>query len=844
MNLHPSDTGDDNTVRGYAQRVDGLSTGIAWEASDAALGKVFGSGKNYTVQLFVRPDGGMNEGAVICSIPGEGLLTIGGATTDGYELKISQTPPSDGDVQGNTGPLVATGLSLPQDIYSLITVSKNGNALSVRVNDGETKTIKAAALAKLAAFSVGGARGFATQIFKGNFTEVRVWNHELSQKEQAACADRILNGREQGLLLYWPMDEGQDRCVFDASYANDLPNGRHATVGANIQSSAIIPTDKQLARYAVTNANGEFIIRGIPFVGSGSTYTLVPTKGIHEFNPLSRNGFIGNGNLTLNSYDFTDVSSFPVRGKITYLNTNIPVDSVQFMIDGTLLQSKEGVRSDANGEYEIQVPIGEHLIECYLNGHRFTSFPMDGSKHNFKRAETVNFVDSTLVNVTGRINGGYSDQDAPLGFNCSQNRLGKATIKLSLGKESQCSFNYIVDEHGDGHFGTANIPVESATDSIKSVSYRAGGSHDETHFVYITTDEKTGEFSAMLPPLKYKVESIKFNGGTDYDDLPIFKQNLPIIDATNAVKENMRSDSLVVGDVHRLYTYSAKMIRQYRATPELTVKQKDTKNGAFGDMKVEVNTLQNERDSLQVINYTETGYSYLFGYPVFVQNKTYSFDINVAEIYRNLDTKATFREIPRDAIVSINNDASVLSSVTAEKTHVDGKEEEAGMAVESFFIHIIPDSAGHVDYSFIGGWPNMGNGHLRNMSVSVTVDRRTTTWKAPGSNTDALDLILLGSLPTGSNFMTQGPDKVDYILRRPPGSTSVASFKNTSITALNKSAVKMESFSSDVGAYISLTPTFELGVGGGLGAIVITNSKWKIVTETTITDRDGSSDET
>ena len=843
MNLHPSDTGDDNTVRGYAQRVDGLSTGIAWEASDAALGKVFGSGKNYTVQLFVRPDGGMNEGAVICSIPGEGLLTIGGATTDGYELKISQTPPSDGDVQGNTGPLVATGLSLPQDIYSLITVSKNGNALSVRVNDGETKTIEAAALAKLAAFSVGGARGFATQIFKGNFTEVRVWNHELSQKEQAACADRILNGREQGLLLYWPMDEGQDRCVFDASYANDLPNGRHATVGANIQSSAIIPTDKQLARYAVTNANGEFIIRGIPFVGSGSTYTLVPTKGIHEFNPLSRNGFIGNGNLTLNSYDFTDVSSFPVRGKITYLNTNIPVDSVQFMIDGTLLQSKEGVHSDANGEYEIQVPIGEHLMECYLNGHRFTSFPMDGSKHNFKRAETVNFVDSTLVNVTGRINGGYSDQDAPLGFNCSQNRLGKATIKLSLGKESQCSFNYIVDEHGDGHFGTANIPVESATDSIKSVSYRAGGSHDETHFVYITTDEKTGEFSAMLPPLKYKVESIKFNGGTDYDDLPVFKQNLPVIDATNAVKENMRSDSLVVGDVHRLYTYSAKMIRQYRATPELTVKQKDTKNGAFGDMKVEVNTLQNERDSLQVINYTETGYSYLFGYPVFVQNKTYSFDINVAEIYRNLDTKATFREIPRDAIVSINNDASVLSSVTAEKAHVDGKEEEAGMAVESFFIHIIPDSAGHVDYSFIGGWPNMGNGHLRNMSVSVTVDRRTTTWKAPGSNTDALDLILLGSLPTGSNFMTQGPDKVDYILRRPPGSTSVASFENTTITAHNKSIVKVESNSSNVGAYISLTPTFEIGTGAGLGAILITNSKWKLVTETTVTDLDGTSDE-
>jgi hypothetical protein len=144
--------------------------------------------------MFVRPDGGMNEGAVICTVPGEGLLTVGGKTTGGYELKIKQE---------NTGIQKATGLSLPQDIYSLITISKNGNKLSVRVNDGETKSLKAASLTKLASFSVGGTRGIAAaQGFKGNFTEVRVWNHELSQKEQTAYADRILNGREQGLLLY------------------------------------------------------------------------------------------------------------------------------------------------------------------------------------------------------------------------------------------------------------------------------------------------------------------------------------------------------------------------------------------------------------------------------------------------------------------------------------------------------------------------------------------------------------------------------------------------------------------------------------------------------------------
>ena len=48
-------------------------------------------------------------------------------------------------------------------------------------------------------------------------------------------------------------------------------------------------------------------LRGIPFVGSGSTYTITPTKNIHEFSPSSRNGFISGGSLTLNNYDFTDL---------------------------------------------------------------------------------------------------------------------------------------------------------------------------------------------------------------------------------------------------------------------------------------------------------------------------------------------------------------------------------------------------------------------------------------------------------------------------------------------------------------------------------------------------------
>lgn len=1077
LSLRPSDTGDDNTVKGFSQYVSGASTGITWQADSTELAKVFGEHKDFTVQMFVRPDQGLADGAVVGDIPGLGRILLGSQTDNAYELafiKMAPRPAVDlstltgdyvaqaGDVLTGTlsryvkvsiadgatvmlrdvtinrpknfydyeyqwagiscegdatillsgtnhvkgfsskypgirvlsgktvtikgegslqaesngsgagigggynmdcgniviegGTIIAnggesvsaigvggygtcgditigsgvtkvtannkmgasypnigggnhgtcgvisiggvvyfdgqdfqnggekslvnfpyvyqgdgsgsvalpmttsyeigrepTGLKVPAGVYSLLSISKAGNELIVQVNRDSSVTLQAQYLNSFPYFSVGGGTAITPdEAFRGNLAEVRVWNHALSNTEKNSYVDRVLNGREQGLMLYWPMDEGLDRHVFDASYSNDMPNARHATVGNNIAASGIVPAEDKLSRYAITNANGEYIIRGIPFVGSGSTYTVTPSRGIHEFSPLSRNGFIGNGNLTLNSYDFTDISSFPVSGKVTYLNTNIPVDSVQFMIDGVLLQSKEGVRSDANGDFEISVPIGEHLIECYKNGHRFTSFPLDGTTYDFKRAETVNFVDSTLVNVTGRINGGFTDRNEPLGFGRSVNRVGQATIKLSLGKESQCSFNYVVDDHGDGKYGTKTIPVESATDDIQSTAYRAALKNDntDTHYIYITTDAKTGEFSAMLPPLKYKVESIKFVGGTDYDDEPVFAQNLPMLDASNAIPEKMKKDSLEMDGIYHYYTYSAKMIRQLRAAPSITVGQDGQKNGAFGEKVIAVTNLDNSVDSVQVVRYSADGYDYVYGYPLFQQGKAYDFGIDIFERYVNLDTRKEFKEIPLDAVFTIMNDASATTTVYGEKATINGEQVEVGEAYKTLSIQITPDEKGHIAYQWEGGFPNLAAGHLRNVSIGVRVDGRTTMWQAPKSKTEALDLIMLGGVGSGTNFVTSGPAAVDMIIRRPPGSTSVASLTSKEVTAYNHTTI-YNNWSKKIGggAYFSETPTFEFSTGNVLGIAMLTNSKWKFVSQQTEvfngtwTDKDAAVDD-
>ena len=688
--------------------------------------------------------------------------------------------------------------------------------------DGKTKLSNA--------FSVGGATGIRDdEGFRGNLCEVRVWDHFLTEKEHKNNDDRILSGNETGLKIYWPMSEGIDRLVVDASYTNDVPNGHHATVGNNVKSSRIVPSDNQLSRYAMTNGSGEYTLRGIPFVGSGSTYTLTPTKSIHVFSPTSRNGFISGGSLTLNNYDFTDQSSFTVRGKVTYKDTNIPADSVMFKIDGDIAQkSNKHVMTDANGEYELSVPIGSHTIEAYKEGHTFSLFPNDGTIYAFYQDEIINFFDYTLVNVTGRINGGFTDKDEPLGFRRSTNRLGKATLKLSLGKESQCSFNYVVDQHGNGEFGTKPIAVESATPNIQSTTYRAGGSHDDTYYIYIKTDSLTGEFSAMLPPLRYHVNSITFNGGSDYDNESVFKDNLPIIDATNAITEKMLCDSLAVDNENKAYYfYSAKLIRQYRTIPTISVTQDDLENGAFGVRSVTVrDDITSENVEVPVLKMTDNGYEYLYGHPFFVQGDPYKFTIHVSEQYKNLDTETIYKEVPQDAVISIYNEASSSAAEIVAMDFQEGEQQlHPGDVYDVDNVQVISDEEGHARYGFIPNYPSLADGYLRNLTISVNVDGRTTLWHAPDSRTDALDFVVTGGITTGTNFVTGAPSQIDQVLRRPPGSTAYAQWGNDSVYVKTKTTTKTSTFSFGGGLSATIMPSISITAGEG----VYQKTKWRFI---------------
>ena len=310
-------------------------------------------------------------------------------------------------------------------------------------------------------------------------------------------------GMPVGGLLYWPFDEGINlvHYVFDVANQDGIYQLNHPEVGVNAVPSPLVPDHLRL--YGMTDSEGDYIIRGIPFQQGGTNYKVVPQLGVHEFSPNSSSMFISPTSLTANNVNFEDVSAFPMEGYIYYAGTNIPAEGIMFYVDGDL-QSKDGqaVKTDADGFYNLSVPIGKHYVEAKLDGHRLAyggRFPHQGT-FNFDREVIHDFADSTLVNFVGRVGGGERNDTLAVGFGASKNNIGIATITLKLNNES-FSFNCEDDLISPR---TKIRPFESDTTSIASRSWAGAGNLSQ--FIYIHTDSLTGEFSAKLPPLKYVVK--------------------------------------------------------------------------------------------------------------------------------------------------------------------------------------------------------------------------------------------------------------------------------------------------------------------------------------------------
>lgn len=834
----------------YSLRVKDRMGGLQWSMTAKETGEFFKKGLNeqgkggidrpFTMQMWVNPDKGITHNATL--IHANCVLHFY-LRPSGSEYEIMLGAP---DGKGSNDIWLSTGLKIKPEVFSHISLSTNGNQKwSVRVADGET--IRTYSTSRPSAMEWNkdleglffGRLGHAESVwgFRGYIDEIRVWDKELSDKEILNTYNRILSGTEPNLKLYWPLDENipNQPTAYDYSKSSDVPNGNHGKIkgahGTSQEISSVVPTADQLSVYGLTDENGGYLITGVPFMSGGTSYSITPSKGSHQFNPQRLTRFVNSESLNHSAVDFEDISSFKVTGKVMYENTTYPVDSCYFYVDGTIC-SKDGkpVMSGSDGSYEISVPIGNHHIEVRRDGHVFCDngrFPTDpngvGTYKTFTEpVSNLTFYDCTLVPIAGRVVGGKIEHEKPLGFGLSKNNIGTAEITLGVN-------TYLLNavrQQGSGASVTTNanpkdLDIASPTKEVNSTSVRLGGDVDKAKKIIIRTDPKTGEFAALVPPILYKVESIKIP--SNVDDVKF--ENLGNLDASKVLQT--KTDSVRVEGKKKEFKYVAALKMPYRIAPTLEVTDKATGNAAFGESKHKYDDGNGNTEDITLYTAEQSNVNYRFGTPIFKQLSQYTFKVRGYEKYVNKDGGEdhwTYDEVPLQGVtVSFANQMGTGQQVAIEDFSAGGKDYKIGDLGETPKDVVTLDSlAGKAEYQWTVGLPNIIAPYTRDITASYEVDGRTYQW-AGLNQSNKLTGVVLGALPSGNNFVTEGPDKVAMILRDPAGSNSYSYWETGQSTTHTETTDV--SVHTGAGHKVSATAGLVLTTVSGVGFAVVTSQE-------------------
>lgn len=671
-------------------------------------------------------------------------------------------------------------------------------------------------------FTFGGAG------FDGFIDEIRVWNICRSQVEIQRTMNVYLSGSESGLTGYYRCDDEIEGELFDISRRGTVFNEHHLEMRGIVPDQDHIPTPEQLALKAYTDKNGNYLINNVPYTVGGSLYNVIPILGVHEFSPSSRPLFFNRDAATHNSIDFTDKSSFEVSGKVTFENTDYPVKGCQFYVDGQICaQEGSPLESDAEGNYTIQVPIGEHAITIKKDGHTFVNegrYPADpsgsGTKTKFDAPRSnLQFYDNTTVLVVGRVAGGADEAAKAHGFELGKATIGQARIVLTPPEDT---YNL--------NLSTTNERVFACPDTIVCGSVATTGiaEGNKAHSVTITTDATTGEFVVALPPVDFEIKKIEIpSNPTILFDLGKF-ENLTL--GSGNIRQTT-SDTLYTDSVnYKSITYLQKLDAIHYEQPELTITQRSNQDGALGEKTYYVGLPSGQVDTIPLYTVENDQLTYTLGTPAYLQNKTYSWDIHVFETYVNNDdpqAPITTLQPMRNAIVTIENELGEKEVAMEDGKYVGEKGDTmqvvAGQIISLDQNQVLLDSLGTANYLFTVGQPNIVEPYTYNTNITFEDAQRTRvySWEENGKCKG----LIFGARTTGTNFVTEGPDKLLFVLRDPPGGQSSATWKSGESVTTTEVTTNENNRGTDITNVHYFGASFEVVSGIGFATITETEGK-------------------
>jgi len=751
------------------------SSGLALNTTNEEIKKILGNGKTFTVQFWMRPQG-MKDG--------NGHILMDIARTFGLNVKTANSVPwLECMIANNT--CYGLDFQLTDDVWQHVSVVyANGKLKAYSTIDGKSfkeskelnQSINETNLNGATALGIGNWQNLgASSRYEGYLDEFRIFSRALTLDEIKQNYNHTLNGSEEGLQVYYPFDEGMEnqKVAYDFSKQNGIANGHHASAPiAVVGQGNVVPSEDQLSLMTYTDQNGNYMLRGIPFAGEGTSYTIRPTLGIHEFSPTMENRFFNQNSLNHSGVDFKDDSSFPVSGYVYYEHTEYPVEGAQLYVDGNVCaMDGKVITTDAEGYYKISVPIGDHHITVQKQGHTFVNdgrYPADpnntGTKFNFNQDKTdLTFYDNTTVDVVGRVAGGVIQQNEPIGLHQGKANIGQAKITLEV-PHYRFNVETIYSADSTSHdimLASKDRTFQAVTDNVKSTATVGHSNDNESRTITILTDAETGEYAVKLPPVAYDVKKVEIINNKVTGITYFNSGDLSVLDASNTTEGK---DSLVVDDNVQYFNYDLKRNYIYRSPAKITVTDLNNGSDFFGETTYNVTNADGSKSDVSLVS---ANGGYRFGYPIFVQENTYQFDYYGCEEYQFKETENAepdIDQVPLQGVeLTIQNQFAGTTSVSVGQNGDYGD----GDIAESEDNVITLDNLGHATYTFTAGFPNIKYPHTLSLSAKYAINGVSKTL-------DPMEAIVFGVLPTGNNFTTAGPDEILYVLRDPPGSHSYA----------------------------------------------------------------------
>jgi hypothetical protein len=742
-----------------ALQVNGGKSGVLWTVPEDR--KSYFTGQ-FSAQMYVEPEAELADGTCLLDMGGRLRLSLGSYNDGGYLLTVNN---------GSESMTSAHRIQVGQYTHLTVTYDGSGNVELLQIaNDSLVADTFAM---KLNMGEMGNILSVATQndttsTLKGCIDDVRFFNYRLLERDVKQNYNHFLGGTEDGLVVYWTFDEGVSdlRNIYDYSKTGEKQNNNDAKLIGGTRSNQMIPSPDQLSLFGMTDTKGAYTVSGIPFMGVGTTYSIIPTKGVHKFNPTKRTVYVSPTTLTFDPQNFEDQSSFNVSGVVYYEHTTYPVKDCTFRVDDVIVKDDRGnvVKTDAEGKFSIPVSIGDHVLYVEKKGHTFLNagrYPETGTYNFNDSVSHLTFTDLTKAIVVGRVVGGAEEKVKPLGFGASKANIGAATLTLltsSTPEDARRMNVYLDKDEGTFESNPDTLFYELASDRVSCQAW-AGGTKDgvdQEKYITIKTDPKSGEFAVLLPPAPYYISTRVDNNA----EASAYFSDKVLLDCSN-VLDTISSQLVLAKDTlgnvteSLTFKYNVGFSQTYMATPVITVEQTDNSVGAFGDEMVPAGELGDSVMAYTVQNDTLT---YKYGYPIFTGGYKYNFKISSFERYMNYDGGVAESEreqrVPTTTgYLTLNNPWVAADADTLDRVRLD--------------------SLGTYTYSFQPIEPNLVPPYTQPLSIRLDVGNNTYSWDwKNGDYEGTLQGIVFSSKVTGNTSVTKAPDKIVNILPDPFGSNS------------------------------------------------------------------------